>query len=290
MKSKITSYITKDKSIRIYIADTTAIVKDAVAIHKTSPISTVALGRTLTVTSIMGKMLNEPDQTTTVQIIGSNQIKSIVAVAKSNGNVKGYISNTIADTQADDGLFNSVGDAIGTDGKVVVVKDLGLKTPYIGQSKLVSGEIAEDMANYYLESEQLPTMVALGEVLDKDEYVKAAGGIIIQALPDTSDELLEKLNESLQAMPSMTEILRDNMSEASIIKSALSGFEVDLLESYEIMFECDCSREKMMQALATIDKTQLKNILEEDGEVELQCHFCNTFHSYSEEDLSSLLS
>ena len=289
MNSKVSSYITSDKSIRIYIANTTSMVKKAVSIHQTSPISTIVLGRTLTAASILGKMLKSENDTVTLQIVGSNQIKSTLAVAKASGNVKGYISNTVADMPLTEDNKLDIGGAVGIDGKIVVIKDLGLKNPYVGQTGLLSGEIADDLAIYFLESEQLPTMVSLGEVLDKDEFVKASGGILIQTLPDISGELLDKLNKCVETMKPMSEILKENISDEDIVKDMLKGFDVELLETNEVDFICDCSREKMFAALRSIDRSELRIMLEEDGQVELQCHFCNTFHTYNAEDLTELL-
>jgi molecular chaperone Hsp33 len=282
--------MTKDGFIRFYVANTTEMVEKAREIHQTTPVATAALGRSITAASIMGKMEKNDNVKLTFQVRGSNLIKSIVAVSDSNGTVKGYISNPDIDILLKENGKLDVGGAVGKDGSLIIIKDLGLKEPYIGQANLVSGEIAEDVASYYMSSEQQPSVVSLGVFVDRDMKVEAAGGFIIQTMPGIDEDTIVKLENNLGKIKTASQMVRDGMSNLEIIEAVLEGFELEIMEESEIKYECDCTRERIEKALISIGAVELKKIIEEDGKAELSCHFCNKKYTFDKEELESLLS
>lgn len=289
MKNYIVRGLAGNKNIRVFVAITTDMVEKARKIHSTTPVSTAALGRTITAASIMGYMLKGEKDKLTLQILGTNEIKSIVAVADSKGNVKAYISNPNAQTTFNDKGKLDVGGAVGKNGKLRIIKDLGLKEPYIGQSNLISGEIAEDLAAYYMYSEQQPSVVSLGVLIDVDGSVKAAGGFFIQPLPDVEEEVLIKLEECIKDIAPISSMIAEGLTAEEIMKKILKEFDVEIREEIEVDFVCDCSLEKIEKALISIGEQELKSIIEEDEKAEIQCHFCNTFYRFNKEQLIDIL-
>lgn len=289
MKNYIVRGLAANKSIRFFVAITTDMVEKARKTHKTTPVATAALGRTITGASIMGNMLKGEKNKLTLQVRGSNEIKSIVAVADSKGYVKGYISNPYLNVTLNDQGKLDVGGAVGKNGKLIIIKDLGLKEPYVGQSNLITGEIAEDIAAYYMYSEQQPSVVSLGVLLDTEGSVKASGGFIIQPLPDIDEEILIKLEEAIKGLPSISSMVDDGMSGEEIIKKILKDFDIEIMDETEIDFLCDCNKEKIEKALISIGKEELSKIIDEDGKAEINCHFCNKNYFFDKEDLMELL-
>lgn len=289
LKNYIVRGLAANKSIRVFASITTDMVEKARKIHKTTPVATAALGRTMTGASIMGYMLKGSNNTLTLQIRGVNQIKSIVAVANSKGYVKGYISNPHIDISLNDKGKLDVGGAIGKNGKLIVVKDLGLKEPYVGQSNLITGEIAEDIAAYYMYSEQQPSVVSLGVLLNVDGSVKASGGLIIQPLPDIEEDVLTKLEEAVKDIRPISSMVDEGMTGEDILKDVLKNFDVEITEEMETDFECDCSKGKIEKALISIGEKELRSIIEEDGKAEIQCHFCNEKYLFNKNELTKLL-
>ncbi|WP_432663926.1 Hsp33 family molecular chaperone HslO [Wukongibacter baidiensis] len=289
MKNYIVRGLAANKSIRLFAAVTTDMVEKAREIHDTTPVATAALGRTITAASIMGYMLKGEKDKVTLQIRGSNKIKSIVAVADSKGSVKGYISHPHIDVTLNEKGKLDVGGAVGKNGKMIIAKDLGLKEPYVGQSNLITGEIGEDLAAYYMYSEQQPSVVSLGVLLDVDGCVKASGGFIIQPLPDVDEETLIKLEEAIKDIPSTSSMVDEGMTGEEILRAILKDFDVDIIEKTEIDFVCDCSVDKIEKALLSIGEKELRSLIEEDGKAEIKCHFCNKKYLFNEEDLTGLL-
>lgn len=289
MKNYIVRGLAANKSIRLFAAITTNMVEEAREIHDTTPVATAALGRVITAASIMGHMLKGDKDKVTLQIRGSNKIKSIVAVADSKGFVKGYISHPHVDVTLNEKGKLDVGGAVGKNGKMVIAKDLGLKEPYVGQSNLITGEIGEDLAAYYMYSEQQPSVVSLGVLLDVDGYVKASGGFIIQPLPDVDEDTLIKLEEAMKSIPSTSSMVDEGMTGEEILRTILKDFDVEIIEKTEINFVCDCSMDKIEKALLSIGEKELRTIIEEDGKAEIKCHFCNKEYLFSKEDLTELL-
>lgn len=288
MENYIIRAVAADKSIRVFLAVTTKLVEEARKIHNTTPLTTSALGRTLTGTLMMGLMLKGDNDKLSVQIKGDGPLKEILAVADSRGNVKGYVSNPYVELPLKKDGKLDVGSGVGKNGKMVVIKDLGLKEPYMGQSELVSGEIAEDFTAYFAYSEQQPSAVALGVLVDRDQSVKASGGFIIQVLPDAPEDVIIKLEERLNNIPSITQIMEKNVDGEEMLKIIFEGFDVDILEKNEVRLMCDCSIQKLEKALISVGAKELKEIIEEDGEAELTCHFCNTKYHFDKEHLERL--
>lgn len=289
MKSMIYTGITADHSVRFFIADTKALVQKAANLHDTTPVSTAAFGRTLTGAAIMGKMLKNEQDRLTFQMNGSAQIKSILVVSDATGNVKGYISEPHVELMLrEDGKLD-VGGAIGKNGHLVVIKDYGLKEPFIGKSALVSGEVAEDLAAYFMQSEQQPSIVSLGVSINPDLSVKSSGGFIIQPLPNAEDEVIDKLEALAMEMPTMSELFNEGLSPIEMAKKVLKGFDVEVTAEAEIDFICDCNREKFERGMITLSETDLREIIEEDGKADIQCHFCNSIYHFTKEDLEALI-
>lgn len=289
MSSKMITGMTNDKSVRFFIADTTQLVQKASEIHDTTPVSTAAFGRTLTGAAIMGRMLKNDKDRLTFQINGSGEIKSILVVSDNTGNVKGYISAPHVDLPIrEDGKLD-VGRAIGKDGNMIVIKDYGLKTPFIGKSALVSGEVAEDLANYFMNSEQQPSIVSLGVNINPDLTVKSAGGLIIQPMPEAGDEVIDKLEALVSVMPTMTELFNMDLSLIQMAELVLNTFGVNQTSETEIDFICDCSKEKFERGIVTLGESDIKEMIDEDGQAEVQCHFCNQIYHFAKKDLENIL-
>lgn len=289
MKDYIIRAIDKDKSFRVFIATTTDMVDKASKIHNTSATASAALGRVLTATSIMGLMLKGDNDRLTLQFKGNGPIKSIVAVSNNKGEVKGYVGNPSADLPPKENSKLDVGNLVGKNGKLIVIKDLGLREPYIGQSDIVSGEIAEDLAHYYALSEQQPSAIALGTYVDKNLNVKASGGIIIQVLPNISDENLSLLEHKINSLTPISELIRKGFTPEEILNGVFEEFDMEILEKVFVNYKCDCSIDRMEKALISLGKEELKDIINNDESTELVCHFCNKKYTFSKQDLENLL-
>lgn len=289
MKDHLIKAIDKTGSIRILLASTTNLVEDARNIHNTSPTASAALGRSLTAGVLMGSMMKNERDTMTLKISGNGPAGRIFVVAKNNGRVKGEMTNPAADvpSRADGKL--DVGRLVGKDGNLTIIMDLGLKEPYVGSSNLVTGEIAEDLANYYYRSEQTPSVVSLGVLVDKDISIKAAGGYIIQLLPDVSEEDIEKIENSLKTIKPISNMIDSGLTLEEIMGEALKDFEMHILDSSEISYECDCNEDRIKKVLKSIGDQEIKNIIAEDGKAEIVCHFCNTKYGFNKEELEELL-
>lgn len=285
----IASAITHDGSIRVIAADTTELVNEAQRLHKMSPVCCAALGRALTGASILGRMLKGYDDSVTIQINGGGPIGRVVAVSDGRSNVKGYVDNPLVDLplRADGKL--DVGRAVGSDGLLSVIKDLNMKEPYVGQCPLVSGEIAEDLTQYFATSEQLPTAVALGVLVDRDYSVKAAGGFVIQLLPGAMEEDVQRVEKAIAEIPAVTTMLSEGETPKNIVERLLSGYEIDYFEDMDTKYLCDCNRERMARALISIGSKDLRELMEEDGHAELKCHFCGSAYDFNKEELAELL-
>lgn len=275
--------------IRIFVASTSHMVEEARQIHNTSPTATAALGRALTAGVIMGGMMKNDEDLLTLKIAGDGPVGSILVVAKNNGDVKADILNPQADLPSrPDGKLD-VGGLVGRNGSITTIMDLGLKEPYIGQSQIISGEIAEDLTNYYAYSEQQPSAVSLGVLVDRDISVKAAGGYIIQLLPGVSDEDIDKIEEALGKMEPISLLIDKGLSPEEIMDSILKDFSMEVLEKKTLKYQCDCSREKIKKIIKDLGKTEINAMIEEDGKAEVVCHFCNNKYQFSEDDLREIL-
>ncbi len=289
MRDYIVNAITSNGAIRVVAADTTELCNRAQEIHKMSPTAAAALGRTLTAAALMGSMLKSSEDSLTLQLNGGGPIGKVVAVSDGIANVKGYVTNPLVDLPLNEKGKLDVGGAIGRDGMLGVVRDLGLKEPYIGQVPLVNGEVAEDLTQYYATSEQLPTAVALGVLVDVDYSIKAAGGFILQVLPGAYDEDIDNVEKTIASISSVTELLDSGKKPEDIVEQLLKDYEIEYFDNVPAKYSCDCSRERTDRALISIGKDELTKIIEEDGKAQITCHFCDNVYDYTKEDLEKLL-
>lgn len=277
-----------NSQIRIFAATTRDLVEHARAAHNTSPVSTAALGRLLTGGVMMGSMMKGEKDLLTLQIQCNGPIKGLTVTADSKGNVKGYAYNpNVLLPPSEKGKLD-VGKALDL-GVLSVIKDMGLKEPYMGQTQLVSGEIAEDLTYYFATSEQVPSAVALGVLMEKDNTVKRAGGFIIQLMPFAEDGLAEKLEDKLKEMTSITALLEKGMTPEDIIDEILGEFGVEILDTLPAKFYCNCCKERVEKALISVGSKELNSMIKEGKPVELNCHFCNTKYTFGIEELKEIL-
>lgn len=287
---KLIRCITSDGAVMAIAADTTDIVARAEEIHSTSAVMTAALGRLLTATSLMGNMLKGKKDTVTVKVNGSGPAGSIVCVADSRGNVRGYAQNAVVEIPLKENGKLDVGGAVGKDGTLYVVKDIGLKEPYGGSVPLVSGEIAEDITAYYAVSEQIPTAASLGVLVNPDLTVNAAGGYIIQLLPGADDNIITALEECLKKARPISSMISEGMTPEEILKETLSGMELEVLYEQYIKYECKCSEEKVESALRSLSVEELTEMAEDTKNTEVECHFCNTVYSFTPDRIKEFIS
>lgn len=275
-------------SFRIFIANTKNTVNEAFSVHKTSPVMSAMLGRMLTMASIMGCTLKSDSDLVTLKINGDGEGKGIVVTANNKVQVKGYPLNAMVDIPLKNNGKLDVSSAIGN-GKLTVIKDLGLKEPYHSQMPIVSGEIAEDFTYYFAKSEQIPSSVALGVLVDRDYTIKQAGGFLIQVLPFADDSMIDKLEKKLKGMASFTSLLEENKSIEQILDELFGEFGVKILDKIDVNFYCNCSKKRVEKALLSVGKDELESILKEDKSANLHCHFCNKDYNFSEDELKKML-
>lgn len=274
-------------TIRAFATVSTELVEEARKVHGLSPIATVVLGRTLTAAAMMSKMLKGEKDKLTIQIKGDGPIGGIIVAADSNADVRGYVYNPVVNLPLNERGKLDIRTAMGY-GHINVIKDMGLREPYIGFSDLVSGEIADDLTYYFATSEQVPSTVALGELVDVNG-VKAAGGFIIQLMPGTEEEIIEKLEERLIGFPPISKLLSEEKTPEQILELLLDGMNPKVIEKVPCRFKCNCSRDRMERNLISIGKKDLLEILEDGKGAELQCHFCNTKYNFTHEDMEELI-
>lgn len=289
MQDYVIRAIDKEGNIRVFVAKTTALVNDTRDIHNTTPTASAALGRTLTAATIMGTMLKNERETVSLQLKGDGPLGTVLAVANSKGEVKGYVGTPSVDLPLKENGKLDVGRAVGYNGKVTIIRDYGLREPYIGQSNIVTGEIAEDLANYFVYSEQQPSAVALGVLVDRDTSIKAAGGYIIQVLPGATEEAIDKLEANLANIEPVSSLIEKGYTPEDMLFHVCSGFNIDIKDKTSVKLACDCSIERMQKALIALGRDELKKIIEEDGEAELVCHFCNGKYKFDRNELNLLL-
>lgn len=276
-------------TIRFFVATTTSLVEESRRLHNTSPTATAALGRALTAAAILGTTLKNKEDVLTFKIKGDGPIGNIVTVANNKGEVKGYVDNPYADLPTrDDGKLD-VGGLVGKNGQLAIIKDLGLKEPYVGFTNLISGEIAEDLAHYFYISEQQPTAINLGVLVDTDISVKASGGYMLQLLPGVKDEDIDRIEEIIINAKPISTLVNEGLSAEDILKELFGEFEVKVLEKIPLEFHCNCNRERIQQVLISLGYEELKKMIEEDEKAEVVCHFCNTKYNFSKEELMGLL-
>ena len=286
---KLIRCISKMGDLTVMAADTTDIVNRAADIHKTSAVTSAALGRLLTAASLMGSALKGKDDSITVKLNGNGPAGTVLAVSDSSGNVRGYVQNPVVEIALNKIGKLDVSGAVGTDGFVTVVKDLGLKDPYVGQTPIVSGEIAEDITAYFAQSEQIPTVCALGVLVNPDLTIKAAGGFIIQLLPTATNETIDLVEKGLEGIEPISAMIDKSMTPEEICRHVLRYFELDVLDESNPVYKCYCSRERTEKALISVGKQGLSEMAE-DEITEVCCQFCDKKYRFSREEIKALLS
>lgn len=279
--------ITDDGCVFVLAADTTDISETSRQIHNTSKVCTAALGRALTGASFMGILLKGQDSSVTLRFNGGGPAGSVIAVADSDGNVRGYVMNPDVNLPLNEKGKLDVGGAVGTDGFLTVIKDIGMKEPFVGQIPLVSGEIAEDLTSYYAVSEQVPSVCALGVLVNPDLTVAVSGGFLIQLLPTADDTIIDKVERGLQGLPSVTTMLAEGLTPEEICKKVLPEFNVEVLDTAECEYKCNCSRERVEQALISVGREELIDMAN-DEVTEVKCHFCPEVYKFTSDDIKEL--
>ena len=289
MKDKIIKFLAHNRKISVICADTTNLVEKAKKTHDLSPVVTAAFGRMLTITTIMGSEMKNVKDRLTIQIKGNGPIEMMVATANNFPAVKGYVANPHVDLPLNEFGKLDVGKAVGHTGYINVIKDIGLKDPYIGISPLVSGEIAEDFANYFVNSEQRNSAVVLGVLVDKNG-VKAAGGYLINPMPDATEKEISQVEKAIFKAGTISKMLEEKLSLKEIAERITGDGNIEIIEKNILpIYECDCSKEHMANGLASIGKEEVQKIIQTDGNAELVCHFCNKKYQFSKEELEEIL-
>ena len=286
---QIIRMIAKDAPVKASAISGRDLVERARNIHMLLPVATAALGRALMGTSMMGDALKEEKGALTLQIKGGGPLGTVLAVSDSEGNVRGYVQNPHVDLMEKEPGKLDVGAAVGDGGTLTVIKDIGLKEPYVGSIGLFTGEIADDIAMYFVESEQIPTACALGVLIGVDQSVTSAGGYLIQLLPGAGESVIEKIEAGVRRVGSVSRALEGGMDAEALLRAVLSDFELEVLETHPVEYRCYCSKERVTRALISMGKEELAAMIEEQDGAELTCQFCDAVYNYTKEDLQQIL-
>lgn len=286
MKDYLLRAIAREANIRALACVSTGLVSEACKRHHASPTACAALGRALTGGALMAALLKE-GQRVALKFEGNGPVGKIIVEAESSGHVRGYVSNPWVEIEPREGKLDVAG-AVGKSGTLLVIKDLGLRDPYNGMVPLYSGEVAEDLAYYFTESEQIPSAVGLGVFVNNEGLVRAAGGFLLQSFPPRNHRLIEKLVQKIEKMPTVTEILREGKGPSDILNIIFEGIPYDLLEEKEIAFKCNCSRERVEAALISLGMEELERLVVEEGGAQVKCEFCKALYEFDEKDLKAL--
>lgn len=289
MENRLIDCLAYEGKVSIKCISSTNMVEEARRVHDLSPVASATLGRLLTITSIMGYETKTDKGSITNQIKGNGPLGMLTAVAESNGNVKGYVANPQVDIplNKENGKLD-VGTAVGKEGMLYIIKDLGMGKPYSGMTPIVSGEIAEDFTNYFATSEQTPSVIALGVLVDKNG-IRAAGGYKLSLMPDATEEIIEKIEESLKNIEPISKMLDENKTLEEIAKTVTGDENIEVLEEIHPEYKCNCSKEKCEKGLIAIGKDELETIIKEEEKIEIVCNFCNKKYEFTREDLKKLI-
>lgn len=288
MKDYLVKALAFDGEVRAYSVRTTNTVSEAQRRHDTWRTASAALGRSLTAGTMMGAML-KGDQKLTIKVEGNGPIGPILVDAHANGDVRGYVTNPHVDFEGTEQGKLRVYQAVGTEGFVTVIKDIGMREPFIGQSPIVSGELGEDFTYYFAVSEQTPSSVGVGVLVNGDDSILAAGGFILQIMPGAQEETISFIEERLQKIPPVSTLIEQGLSPEELLYTVLGEDKVKVLETMDVQFNCTCSRERIESVLISLGKTELEQVREEEEETEVHCHFCNERYKFSKEDITNLI-
>ena len=287
MKDYIVRATAADSQVRAFAITSGELVEEARKRHNTSPVATAALGRLLTGGAMMGSMMKNETDVLTVKVRGNGPLEGITVTADSHANVKGYVENPDVMLPPKNGKLD-VGGAVGI-GIMQVIKDTGLKEPYVGDTMLVTSEIAEDLTYYFASSEQVPSSVGLGVLMEKDNTVKCAGGFIIQMMPFAKEDTVAKIEENLKMVTSVTELLDKGYTPEQILKELLGNVGLEITDTIPTQFYCNCSKERVEKAVASIGRKDIQEMIDEGKDIEVKCHFCNSAYHYTIEDLKQII-
>ncbi|MBM7556203.1 Hsp33 family molecular chaperone HslO [Halanaerobacter jeridensis] len=288
MEDNLVRVLTSNQEVRALAVKSTEVVATAQELHQTSPVATAALGRALTGGLLMSNMeLSGSEISLTIR--GSGQLKKIIVNANQDGEVRGYVNNPQVETEINEQGKLDVAGAIGA-GELVVEKDLGLKDPYRGQIPLVSGEIAEDLTYYFTNSEQIPSSVGLGVLVDKDLSVRAAGGFVIQVLPEASDETIDHLEKNIANLEEVSKIIDEGNGPQELLDKVLTGFDFEIIDEQDVKFKCKCDKDRIEEMILGLGEEELRETIEQEGQVEIRCQFCGKKYQFSEAEIEELLS
>ncbi|MCU5048656.1 redox-regulated molecular chaperone HslO [Bacillus cereus] len=288
MKDYLVKALAFDGEVRAYSVRTTNTVSEAQRRHDTWRTASAALGRSLTAGTMMGAML-KGEQKLTIKVEGNGPIGPILVDAHANGDVRGYVTNPHVDFEGTEQGKLRVYQAVGTEGFVTVIKDIGMREPFIGQSPIVSGELGEDFTYYFAVSEQTPSSVGVGVLVNGDDSILAAGGFILQIMPGAQDETISLIEDRLQKIPPVSTLIEQGLSPEELLYAVLGEDKVKVLETMDVQFNCTCSRERIESVLISLGKTELEQVREEEEETEVHCHFCNERYKFSKEDITNLI-
>lgn len=277
-----------NKQIRAFAITSRNLVEEARKHHNTSPVATAALGRLLSGAAMMGVMMKGDNDKLTLMMKGDGPINGVTVTADSKGNVKGYVGNPLVLIPPNYAGKLDVGAAIGY-GTLTVIKDMGMKEPYSSQVPLGTSEVAEDLTYYFATSEQIPSAVALGVLMNKDNTVKQAGGFILQVMPNTDKEIVEMLEKKMEEVTSVTDLFEQGMTPEDILKYVMGDIDVGVLDTIDTQFKCDCSKEKISKSLASLQTEELENIINDGESIEVKCHFCNSAYNFDVDELKEIL-
>ena len=289
MSDQLVRAISKDGFVKAAAVSTRALTERARQIHQTSPVATAALGRLLAAGSMMGNELKGDGSSVTLRIKGDGPLGTLLVVADNEGNVRGSVQNPQIDLPIrEDGKLD-VGGAVGHEGTLTVIKDLHMKEPYVGTIDLLGGEIAEDVAGYFVESEQIPTACGLGVLVDRDQTADSAGGYLIQLLPGATEDTIVKVEGGIMAAGPVSALLEQDPDPEHLLRTVMSDFDLKILETQPVSYKCYCSRERVERALISLGRKELEDMLREQGGCQLSCQFCDAVYDFSKEDLEGLL-